>query len=69
MSDYIGTGILEVCECPESNTDLSDGFGWVLGGKNRASLYWHLNPGTQAPESVADRCNGLGSVAGVQNRV
>ena len=36
MSDYIGTGILEVCECPESVADLSNGFGWVLEGKNRA---------------------------------
>ena len=32
MSDYIGTRILEVCECP----DRSNGFGRVLGGKNRA---------------------------------
>ena len=35
MSDYIGTRILEVCECPESVTDRSNGFGKVLGGKNR----------------------------------
>ena len=36
MSDYIGTRILEVCECPESVADRSNGFGRVLGGKNRA---------------------------------
>ena len=36
MSDYIGTRILEVCEYPESVADRSNGFGWVLGGKNRA---------------------------------
>ena len=36
MSDYIGTRILEVCECPESVTDQSNGFGRVLGGKNSA---------------------------------
>ena len=36
MSDYIGTRILEVCECPESVADRSNGFGRVLGCKNRA---------------------------------
>ena len=36
MSDCIGTRILEVCECPESVADRSNGFGRVLGGKNRA---------------------------------
>ena len=36
MSDYIGTRILDVCECPESVADLSNGFGRVLGGINRA---------------------------------
>ena len=36
MSDYIGTRILEVCECPESVADRSNGFGRVLGGINRA---------------------------------
>ena len=36
MSDYIGTRILEVCECPESVTHRSNGFGRVLGGINRA---------------------------------
>ena len=36
MVDYIGTRILEVCECPESVADQSNGFGRVLGGKNRA---------------------------------
>ena len=36
MADYIGTRILEVCECPESVTDRSNDFGRVLGGKNRA---------------------------------
>ena len=36
MSDYIGTKILEVCECPESVADRSNGFGMVLGGINRA---------------------------------
>ena len=36
MSDYIGTRILKVCECPESVKDRSNGFGSVLGGKNRA---------------------------------
>ena len=36
MSDYIGTRILEVCECPESVADRSNGFGMVLGGINRA---------------------------------
>ena len=36
MSDKIGTRILEVCECPESVADRSNGFGRVLGGKNRA---------------------------------
>ena len=38
MSDYIGTGILEVCECPESVADWSNGFGWVLGGKIELDL-------------------------------
>ena len=36
MSDYKGTRILEVCECPESVADRSNGFGRVLGGINRA---------------------------------
>ena len=36
MSDYIGTRILEVCECPKSVADQLNGFGRVLGGKNRA---------------------------------
>ena len=36
MSDYIGTRILEVCECPASVTDRLNDFGRVLGGKNRA---------------------------------
>ena len=36
MSDYIGTRILEVCECPESVADQSNGFGRVLGGKKEA---------------------------------
>ena len=36
MSDYIGTRILEVCECPECVADRSNGFGRVLGGKNWA---------------------------------
>ena len=36
MSDYIGTRILKVCECPESVADRSNGFGMVLGGINRA---------------------------------
>ena len=36
MSDYIGTRILEVCECPESVPDRSNGFGMVLGGIIRA---------------------------------
>ena len=36
MSDYIGIRILEVCECPESIADRSNGFERVLGGKNRA---------------------------------
>ena len=36
MSDYIGTRIQEVCKCPESVADRSNGFGRVLGGKNRA---------------------------------
>ena len=36
MSDYIGTRILEVFECPESVADRSTGFRRVLGGKNRA---------------------------------
>ena len=36
MSVYIGTKILEVCECPESVADQSNGFGRVLGGINRA---------------------------------
>ena len=35
MSDYIGTRIPEVCECPESVADRSNGFGRVLGGINR----------------------------------
>ena len=35
MSDYNGIRILEVCECPESLADRSNGFGRVLGGKNR----------------------------------
>ena len=46
MSDFIGTGILEVCGCPESVADWWNGFGRVLGGKNRAKLDWHLNPGS-----------------------
>ena len=36
MSDYIGTRILEVCECPESVANQSNGFGRFLGGINRA---------------------------------
>ena len=36
MSDYIDNRILEVCECPESVADQSNGFGLVLGGINRA---------------------------------
>ena len=36
MSDYFGTRILEVFECPESVADRSNGFGRVLGGINRA---------------------------------
>ena len=36
MSHYIGTRILEVCECLESVADRSNGFGRVLGGINRA---------------------------------
>ena len=35
MSDYIGTRILEVCECLESVADQTNGFGRVLGGINR----------------------------------
>ena len=34
MSYYIGTGILEVSECPECVADQSNGFRRVLGGKN-----------------------------------
>ena len=37
MSDYIGTRLLEVCECPESVADRSNGFGRVLGSKIRAN--------------------------------
>ena len=47
MSDYIGTGILEVCECPESVADWWIGFGRVIWGKNRAKLNWNLNPGSR----------------------
>ena len=36
MSNYIGTRILEVGECPESVADQSNGFEMVLGGINRA---------------------------------
>ena len=35
MSDYISFIILEVCECQESVADRSNGFGRVLGSKNR----------------------------------
>ena len=35
LSDYIGTGILEVFECPESVADWSNGLGWVLEGKKQ----------------------------------
>ena len=69
MSDYIGTGILEVCECPESVADWSNGFGWVLGGKIGLNLIGTEILGVcESPESVADRCIGLESVKGVQNR-
>ena len=36
MSGYIGTRILEVCECPLCVAVRSNGFGSVLGGNNRA---------------------------------
>ena len=36
MSDYMGTRILEVCECPESVADQSNDFGRFLDGENRA---------------------------------
>ena len=36
MSDYIGTRILEVCECPASVADQLNGFGRILVGINRA---------------------------------
>ena len=39
ISDYIGTRILEVCECPESVAVRSNGFGRVLGGKNWIGIY------------------------------
>ena len=56
MSDYIGTRILEVCGCPESVGDRSNGFGRVLGGKNRAKLDWHRNPGSLR---VPIKCHSL----------
>ena len=43
MSDYIGTRILEVCECPESVADQSNGFWRVLAGKNGAKNGLALN--------------------------
>ena len=43
MSDYIGTRTLEVCECPESVADRSNGFGRVLGGKDMAKTGWAPN--------------------------
>ena len=46
MLDYIGTRILEVCECPESVTDRSNGFGRVLGGRTGQKRDWHLIPGS-----------------------
>ena len=72
MSDYIGTRILEVFECPESVADRSNGFGRVLGGINRAKLGKNWI-GTlflevcESPESVADRCIGFERFTGVQN--
>ena len=36
MLNSIGTGVLEVCECPKSVADRSNGFRMVLGGINRA---------------------------------
>ena len=50
MSDYIGTRILEVCECPESVADRSNGFGRVLGGINRAKT--GLAPNSSKSPSV-----------------
>ena len=49
-SDYIGTRILEVCECPESVADRSNGFGRVLGGKHRAKI--GLAPNSWKPASL-----------------
>ena len=54
MSDYIGTGILEVCGCPESVADRWNGFGRVLGGKSLAKIYWHRNSGSHQKVSQTD---------------
>ena len=50
MSDYIGTRILEVCECPKSVAGRSNGFGRVLGGINRAKN--RLAPNFSKSESL-----------------
>ena len=72
MSDYIGTRILEVCVCPESVADRSNGFERVLGrinrakqGKNRiGSKFLEV---CVSPESVTDLCIGFERFAGVQS--
>ena len=59
MSDYIGTRIPEVCECPESVADRSNGFGRILGGINRAKTGLEPNSWKSASLQKVWQTDGL----------
>ena len=59
MSDYIGTRIQEVCQCPESVADRSNGLGGVLGGKNRAKTGLAPNSWKSASLQKVSQTNAL----------
>ena len=59
MSDYIGTRIPEVCECPESVADRSNGFGRVLGGINREKTGLEPNSWKSASLQKVSQTDGL----------
>ena len=59
MSDYIGTRILEVCECPESVADRLNGFGMVLGGIKEGKNWIGTNYWKSASLQKGPRTNAL----------
>ena len=59
MSDYIGTRILEVCECPESVAEKSNVFGRILGGINREKTGLAPNSWKSASLQKVSKTNAL----------